>query len=115
MYKIDVDNLKKRFIISVEGYMKEDEAKQFIDEYESKIKGITPSQYELVLDGKKLKVSQQDLLPILEGLLTSYVKSGFKKIYFITMESAVAMMQMKRVSGNLFDTVTIVDDISEIN
>lgn len=114
MYNIEVDKLKNRVNVSVEGYMKEDEAKQFVMDYENRIKGISPSQYELILDGKKLKVSSQELLPILEGILGLYIKTGFKRIYYVTMESAVAMMQVKRLGGDFFNKVTVVSDISEI-
>lgn len=116
MYKIDVDKSRKLFLVRVGGFFKDDEAEQFIQDYLKEFKAINPAEYELVLDCKELSVSGKDMVPVLKERLEMYISQGYKKVYFVKLNSAVGMLQLKKVGveSGFWDKVTTVDSADEI-
>ncbi|GEL77826.1 hypothetical protein [Tenuibacillus multivorans] len=116
MYKIDVKDNEKLFFVKVGGFFKDEEAKQFLDEYLSKYESITPSEYDLVLDCKELSVSAQDMVPVLKERLEMYASQGFNRIFLVKMDSATGMMQLKRAGeeSGFWGQITVVDTADEV-
>jgi len=102
------------FIITVSGFIKEDEAHAFINDYKATIKKIVPSQTSLILDGSKLATSSQDMLPILESCLKMYVADNFKEIYLTEFELATTTMQLRKLNADqFFNRIKMVKSVNE--
>ncbi|MDP4182998.1 MAG: hypothetical protein Q8942_18165 [Bacillota bacterium] len=112
MYKMELK--PGLFIITVSGFIKEDEANSFISEYNLYVKKINPSQTDLILDGKNLATSAQNMLPILEGCLKMYIKDNFRKIFLTKFESTITMMQIKKLNASQFlDRIIMIDSVED--
>ncbi len=111
MYKIETR--QGVFLITVSGFIKKEEADAFMRDYNAKVKLANPPQTNLILDGRNLATSSQDMLPILEGCISMYIKDNFKKIYLVKIESALAMSQLKKLSENFMNKVVLVDSVEE--
>lgn len=114
MYNMQVDNNKKIFSIEVGGFFKEDEGDKFIQDYTNHTTSFIPSEYSLLIVGKDLSTSKQEMLPILEQVLTLYKQTGFKKYYGILPESPTSKMQLARVIDKIGIDITPVNSINEI-
>lgn len=109
-FKFEILKDRKIMVIYVEGFFKEEDAGAFLAEYKSKLATINPEEYNLILDGKKLKVSAQEMVPILEGILKMYIEDKFNKIYLVEIDSPTAMMQLKKIGQSFFlDKVVIAE------
>lgn len=99
MYKIDLQ--EKAILITVGGFFSQDEATSFIGDYEEKIKSIDTKSTSLILDGRELKASTQDMLPMLQGCMELYIRDGFKKVFMINFDSSVTNSQVNRIAKNI--------------
>lgn len=98
MFEMKVDPSKKAFIIKVGGFFREDEAMNFLETYNKHVQSINPSDYTLILLSEDLAVSNQDMLPKLEGIINLYKSAGFKKFYSTYPKSVVAKIQLEKIS-----------------
>jgi hypothetical protein len=112
MIKLDVDPVKKVFFVRTSGMVSFDEAKDYINDLEAKIKTVDPSQYSLIIDAREQKAVSPDTVQLLEKALNIYSSTPFAKRYSVVLESTIAMSQIKRVGKgvDLFTMVTSIED-----
>lgn len=97
MIKIDIDPIKKTFKVTVSGMVTANEAREYLNNYEQSIKKIDPKQYTMIMDAREQKTVTQDVISLLEEAIKMYADTPFAKKYAIIIDSAVAMLQVKRV------------------
>lgn len=97
-FAITLKNEDKKMDVMVEGMFTSQNAMDFITDYQKNISGIKAAEYELVFDATKLKVSTQEVLPLLENCMQLYKQASFKKIKINMGDSAVVKGQVKRVA-----------------
>lgn len=102
-------------LITVSGFIKQGEAMEFMAAYNNKLEEINPLQTNLILDGKGLKASAQEMLPMLEACLKMYIRDNFKKIILVELESTISMMQLKKLgeATGFMDNVAVVSTVEE--
>lgn len=96
-YAFNLKTDEKIIDVMVEGLFTPQNATNFISDYQKCIAKINPTQHTLAFDATKLKVSTQEMLPMLEGCLQMYKEAGFCKIVVNAGSSAVLKMQLRRV------------------
>jgi len=99
MFKIDINTQKKLIHVTAAGFFTIEEAKEYINTFESKVKTIDPSQYTLLINAKDQKTATPDVAQILETAIGLYMQIPFKKRYSVVLNSSVAMHQIMRL-GN---------------
>lgn len=107
-YSIDIKASIKTIEIVTEGFFSAEEGKNYIQDYNSTLKKINPSQYSLVVDASKQSVVSQDVKVILTDALKLYSSSGFKTVTVKTGNNAVLKMQCSNiVSSNKFNITVL--------
>lgn len=111
MYKMEVDNSKKVFSIYASGFFSMQEGMQFIAEYQAKTSQINPNEYTLIVDGREVKASAQEVVEQLKNMLMLYMSVPFKKRIIIQQQSVIAANQTKRIAQEIpdFDTIVFVE------
>lgn len=102
-------------VVTVSGFFTPEEAQAYITDYEKTVKTLKPEETNLILDGKELKASTQEMLPMLEACMNMYVRDKFKKIFMVKFASAVTNSQVSRLgkSTGLMDNVVMVDSVED--
>ena len=96
-FAFDLKSGTKDLNVLVEGMFTQQNAADFINEYQKNISRINPGEYNLVFDATNLKVSTQEVLPLLENCLQLYKQAGFKRIEVNISSSTIVKNQIKRV------------------
>ncbi len=111
MFKMEVDKLKKVFTIVASGFFSMQEGIDFMNEYRSKAAQIIPEEYTLVVDGREVKTSAQDVAEQLKNMIMLYMSVPFKKRIIIQQQSAVAASQTKRLAKDIpgYETLLFVE------
>lgn len=109
--RINVDNTQKVVHIIVAGKVTEQEAREFDNEYKTKIGAINPSLYTLEADCSAMQVLTPEMTERLTGVMKMYKAAGFKKIIYQVKSNPILKMQLSRVSRNagIAQDVSIVD------
>lgn len=103
MYKFEPKG--NALLVTVGGFITPEEGKSFIEEYESIIKSLDTKNTSLILDGRDLKASTQEMLPMLQGCMMLYMRDNFKKVFMINFASSVTNSQVARVAKEIgFDS-----------
>ncbi|MFS0785776.1 hypothetical protein ABC345_05225 [Shouchella sp. 1P09AA] len=97
MYSMNLDKNKKRFTIVVSGFITEEEAEAYTNDYVKHASSIDCAQYTLVLDGSDIIASKQSMLDGLKALIQSYIDHGYKEILFVQAKSPSARAQLRRI------------------
>ena len=114
MYKIEVDERKKSFIVMVEGFIQEDEGLQFLSDYKSNVGKINPKEYSMVICGEGLVVSKKEMIPVLEQCISMYMDTGFKKYFGTYPKSAIAKMQLSKIVNEKNFEFAFKDTLGEV-
>lgn len=101
MFKIELNKIKKVLTITVGGFFKEEEGRDFLQDYQSKVNSIKPAEYALIVDGTDLSTSKQDMLPVLSNCMSLYKGTGFKKALGVYPKSVTASIQLKKVASQI--------------
>jgi len=112
---MNVEKIKKVFIIVASGFFSMQEGIDFMTEYRSKTKEFDPKEFTLIVDGKDVKASAQDVAEQLKSMIMLYMSVPFKKRIIIEQASAIATGQTKRLSKDIpgFDTIEFVNTMEE--
>lgn len=115
MFNMEVDRSKKLFTINASGFFSEQEGKDFINEYKSKTKEFDPKEFTMILNGRGLKTSTQDVAVQLKDALKLYAQEPFKKKIMIQQASSVGKMQTQRLSKDIpgFDSMLMVNTLED--
>ena len=116
MYKMELKTNEKIFLITIGGFMTEEESISFIAEMKKNIKNINPTQYNIVVDSRELKTSSPQLVGLMEEAMTLLTTTPFKTRYSIMPKNIIATSQVKRVSkeNNKFNDTIFVESYEEI-
>ncbi len=113
MLKLEVDNLKKVFFVKSSGVIELQEIKDYVRSFEEAIKKVDTSQYALIIDAREQKTISPEGAPLLEYCLKLYVDTPFRKRFSVVLESAVAMLQIKKLGKENIDPFTMVTSVEE--
>ena len=87
--------------IKIGGFFSKEDGEAYIREYNSQLRKINPKTKSLVLDCRELKVTTQDLLPMLQGCIVKYCSDEFKNVKaIINKNQPVLSMQIKKLVRN---------------
>lgn len=113
MYKFEKKG--NSLVVTVSGFFTPEEAQAYIADYEKTLKTLKPEETNLILDGKELKASTQEMLPLLEACMNMYVRDKFKKIYMVKFASAVTNSQVARLgkATGLMNNVVMVESVED--
>lgn len=114
MYKIEINEIKKVFIVTVDGFIQEDEGMQFLEDYKNNVSKINPKEYSMIIEGKYLVVSKQEMLPVLGQAISMYIDTGFKKYFGTYPKSAIAKVQLIKIIKDKNFDVIFEDSIEKI-
>lgn len=115
MYKINIDKANKKMVITLGGFMSEDEGMKYVDEYNAEVKKIRPMDYKLILDVKEMKVVEQKNISKMKESFDFYGEAGFNGVYAITPNSAISSMQLRRVCNELDYEIVPIHSLSDAN
>ena len=101
--KFDITKLvsDKTIHIVLNGKFEKEDGLKYIEEYNSLIKTINPSEYTLRFDCTNLAVSANESLDILGDCFKMYSEANFKKVVAIVeQKQSVLSMQFNRLARN---------------
>lgn len=96
-----LDSAKKELQITIVGNFTPEQAQQYINDYNSHVKSINPSDYTLRLDCTDLNVVTPELIPSLEACYNLYKSSNFNKVIFEISKNAIVKMQLSRIAKKI--------------
>lgn len=114
LYKIEVNESKKAFIVIVDGFIQEEEGMQFLTDYKSNVSKVNPKEYSMIIGGENLVVSKQEMLPVLGQAISMYMDTGFKRYFGTYPKSAIAKVQLSKIVKEKNFDVTFKDSVNEI-
>lgn len=97
-YTMGINPAKKEMNITIIGNFSNEQALQFISDYNSKVKSINAADYTLCLDCTDLNVVTPDLVDSLEACYALYKSSNFKHVVFEISKTAILKMQLSRIA-----------------
>jgi hypothetical protein len=96
-FSLMLNKAEKILNAETHGLFKPEDAAAFVADYTHIVGQINPAEYTLHFDSAQLKVSTQDMIPLLSACFKMYKKDGYKKIIFDCGTSATLKMQIRRV------------------
>jgi hypothetical protein len=99
-YEMTLNNTKKEVNVRIWGMYGPDDAKSFVEDFTKIVSTIQTSEFVLSFDAEELKVSAQEMLPMLEGCFKMYKDLGFKKVVAKVENNVTLKMQLKRLGRN---------------
>ncbi|MGL5692530.1 MAG: hypothetical protein ACRCXA_00510 [Peptostreptococcaceae bacterium] len=106
-----VADIEKRVYVDVSGYITKKDAKEFLANYKSTIKGIKLNQYNLVVTPSIFQCEDDDDI---RSTCMMFFKSGYKKIYLVDEnDTLIKTLSLKPMEKKLFlKAVKVVPDKS---
>lgn len=108
-YTMSVNRAKKELNITIVGNFSNEQALQYINDYNSKVKSINPTEYTLRLDCTDLNVVTSELVEPLEACYALYKSSNFSKVIFEISKIATVKMQLQRMARKVGLTVQLIE------
>ena len=96
-YEMTLNKGMKEISIKVRGMYEPDDAKRFVEDFIKLVSTIQTSEFLLWFDAEELKVSNQAMVPVLEGSFKMYKKLGFKKIVTTVGSNVALKKQLKKI------------------
>ncbi|PYG88442.1 hypothetical protein LY28_01291 [Ruminiclostridium sufflavum DSM 19573] len=115
MFKMEVDSSKKLFTINASGFFSTQESKDFIAEYKLRTREFDPKEFTMIVNGKGLKTSTQDVAEQLKDVMKLYAKDPFKKKIIVQQASSMGKMQTQRLARDIpgFDSMLLVNSMED--
>lgn len=113
MVTLDINTSKGIFLVKASGVIAASEIEKFMSDFKDGVRKVDTSQYALIVDAKEQKTIAPDAAPLLEQCLKMYVETPFKKRFSVILDSAVAMLQVKKVGKENVNPFTMVTSIEE--
>lgn len=85
LFKMTLNQKDGILLISYSGYFTVYDAKLFQRELELKLRNIEPEEYVLVIDTHDVRLSTQELAPLLDEIQKTYMEAPFR--YILSVES----------------------------
>lgn len=100
-HEISLNKANKELKVKVWGMFESEDAANFIADFKETVSTIQPSETALSFDTTELKVSKQEMMPMLEGCFNMYKDFGFQKVSIETENNAILKMQLNRVAKKI--------------
>lgn len=115
MFNMEVDRSKKLFTVNASGFFTNQESRDFITEYKTKTKEFDPKEFTMIVNGRGLKTSTQDVAEQLKDVMKLYAKDPFKKKILVQQASTVGKMQTQRLCRDIpgFDSMELVNTLED--
>lgn len=84
-------------LITMSGFITQEEGISYIDELKKNIKNICPTEYNIVIDSRKLKNSTEESRASREQVMSIINITPFKKCYSIMPKDIIATIQGSEV------------------
>jgi len=110
---MNVNPAEKTMVIKVVGFIKADEAANYMKDYQDNINKINTQDYKLVIDGREQSAVASDVVGDMKEAIKMYMNSGFKKFAIVTPQSAVSRIQTKRATTEAGFTGSLVETLEE--
>lgn len=112
---MEIDRSKKLFTINASGFFSKKESEDFLTEYKSKTKQLNPKEFTMIVNGRDLKTSTQDVAEQLKDVMKLYAKDPFKKKILVQQASTVGKMQTQRLCKDIpgFDSMLLVNTLED--
>ncbi|QWU14920.1 hypothetical protein [Paenibacillus sophorae] len=94
---LKTDSAKKVIDIELEGTFTEEDGLKSIQAYKETISAITPADYQLQIDCRKLNVTAPEVVPLLEGCFIMFKSDGFVRVNLTLENNPVLKMQLSRL------------------
>ncbi|WP_019909928.1 hypothetical protein [Paenibacillus sp. HW567] len=94
---LNTDSVKKVIKIELEGTFSNDDGLKSIQAYQQTINPITPADYALDIDCRKLNVTAPDVVPLLESCFVMFKADGFDKVSLTLENNPILKMQLARL------------------
>lgn len=95
---LTLDKKNKILLAVLKGFFRPDDANYFVEEYNKNLKEIDAKEYEFYFNLKDMKVSSQDMLPMLSACFEMYKRDNFKKVVFDCGGTTTLKLQIHRVA-----------------
>ena len=96
---IQVNTVRKVVNIFVNGKMTIEDANAFVADYNSKMKAITPSAFDLEVDCTQMQLLNADMTANLTEVMKTYKTTGFKQVKFTVENNLTLKMQLSRLAN----------------
>lgn len=110
MFKMTLNQKDGILVISYSGYFTVYDAKLFQRELEQKIRNIKPEEYVLVIDMHDIRLSKQDLAPLLDEIKKTYLDAPFRYIFAVDTDGWITKVKRKELQRDNWTVVPTVDD-----
>jgi hypothetical protein len=107
-YEMFVDKIKKILSIRIWGMFEPEDANSFVEDLMKTVSLLQASEFTLSFDAEELKVSKQEMVPMLEGCFKMYKEIGFNRVIANLGNSAILKSQISRVARNAGLSIEIV-------
>lgn len=103
-------------IITMSGVMTKEEGISYIEELKKNIKDISPIDYNIVVDSRKLKKISEELRESRKQAISLIASTPFKKRYNIMPKDIIATMQGLRagIVNNEFNNTIFAESYGEL-
>lgn len=97
-YSIKLTKAMKKVDMVVGGTFTPEQAIAFVEDYQSKLAGITANEFDLHFDCRGLDIITPEMTPSVVSCLDLYKATGFKKVIIgIKQGSPILKMQLNRL------------------
>ncbi|WP_054941390.1 hypothetical protein [Paenibacillus ihuae] len=94
---LKTDSVNKIINVELEGTFSNEDGLKSIQAYQQTVNPITPSEYSLQIDCRKLNVTAPDVVPLLEGCFIMFKADGFEQVSLTLENNPILKMQLARL------------------
>ena len=95
MFKVDVDKLRKRIVAVLTGFVQEEEALKYAEEWKKAVDSFGGTPFCVINDMRGYRPAVSEVTTILNDLTKYSMSNGMRKVAQIIDESVVSKMQMR--------------------
>lgn len=113
MLNLNHVEVEKKIYITVDGYLKSQDVKNFMIEYKQFLKTIKPYQYKLIVEPRYFECENEKDI---KNVCMTFMKHGYKKIYLVDEEDYImSNVKMSSLERKVFlSAVKVVSDKNNI-
>ena len=97
MYKLEIDKVKKAFIIIFEGNFESGDFNNFISEYNNCVCEINPEEFSLIIVGDYLLALKQEMLLKVHSMINMFKLTGYKYYFGTYPVNEAAKAQLRNL------------------
>ena len=115
MYNIEIKQAEKIFLINVSGFIKMDEALNFMKDLKKNMASIPNiTEHHLIINAKDQKTVSPDVQEVLSEAISIYTNTPFKSHHSVVLDSVTTKSQILRLgSTNITSQFQFHDTLEE--